>query len=355
MLQAGSLPHFEYLLERSTSSLGSKRRLAAINVGFRWGPGHNRFIFAFGRYSIAESSLKLLLSSKNILEHKRLSSEMLNFPSAAELLSVSSNELQNQPLALIGILLNCCERIMDLRSQQYNLNMLSIGSTLESLYSPAMSEWVCGWGVKREEEPNRKSDLLFECYTDVAWAEKNCRELIDIGTQYLRLAQELGNNHDFEIPTTLVRSTVFRTQLHVYLLGYLEKSISTQFSYQYNHYMQKDTEATTAISKASHHIAAASQRDSATMTTIAYLTLAFLPATFVSAIFSTTVFNFQNWTTVTEDRGVVSPGWWVFVLCSVGATVATLVIWAAWHNRKKGSQIRPQGLRDDDQIGPLRV
>lgn len=75
-------------------------------------------------------------------------------------------------------------------------------------------------------------------------------------------------------------------------------------------------------------IAEASLLDALSMETVAYLTMVFLPATFVSAIFSTSIFNFDNWPSDgVEETNVVSPGWWVFVLCSGLATVITMLAW----------------------------
>ena len=62
--------------------------------------------------------------------------------------------------------------------------------------------------------------------------------------------------------------------------GYLEKVTTTQFTYQYNYFAQKDEEATIQISDTSRQIAEATRQDSSAMKTVAYLTLAFLSVTF---------------------------------------------------------------------------
>lgn len=347
IIAPGSLPRLEYFLEQSEPCT-EIRRLNGVNVGFRWGPGHSTFILAFGRYDVANSTLMMLLSSKNLLVDDALKSKILAFPSVSDLIQRSRNELGEHPLMFIGILFECCERYMDLCSQQYNLNILRRGGSLESLYSSDLAQWLDGWGIRATEESGKRIDL-FSDYNDVTWGGKNCQELIDIGRQYLWLADDLDRSYHCEIPTKLVRDAVHRVEIHAHTFTYLEKVITTQFNYQYNYFMQKDTEATIQISKSSKDIAAASQRDSASMKTVAYLTLAFLPATFVSAIFSTTIFDFQKWHGAANSPQVVSPGWWVFVLSCATATVVTLGIWFPWHGQRNGIQRSLRKVQEDER------
>ncbi|OCK78345.1 hypothetical protein K432DRAFT_253065, partial [Lepidopterella palustris CBS 459.81] len=96
--------------------------------------------------------------------------------------------------------------------------------------------------------------------------------------------------------------------------------VESQFSILYSLVAQRD-------SLANIQLARAAKEDSNAMKTISILTLAFLPATFVSAVFSTTVFDFQNWN---HSTGVASNGWWVYVLCCLLSTAATVTAWFVW-------------------------
>jgi hypothetical protein len=152
---------------------------------------------------------------------------------------------------------------------------------------------------------------------------RDCQGLIDIGLQYLQMADELRRKYRYEIPKELVQSIIHRAGFHAHTLDYLEKTITTQFSYQYNHIMDEET-------KLSTQIAHDTKRDSEAMKTIAYLTLVFLPTTFVSAIFSAGAFDLQSWRGELTGRSVVSSGWWVFGLSSLLATILTLGAWLLW-------------------------
>jgi Mg2+ and Co2+ transporter CorA len=116
---------------------------------------------------------------------------------------------------------------------------------------------------------------------------------------------EAGFAMDY-MPTHLVEGAIFRTELHAELLRYLQNIINMQFTHQYNHTAQEDAEATKTIS---------------------YLTLIFLPSTFVCAVFSTTIFNFQNWKMTNRQSGVVSSGWWIFVLTCLVLSLGTVALW----------------------------
>lgn len=156
--------------------------------------------------------------------------------------------------------------------------------------------------------------------------------LIEIGKQYLSAMEAVNKAFREQLPTDLVRAVVHRTQLHNHAFTYLEKHFRMLFTHQYNHLMQQDTEATIRLSNASRDIAIATQKDSMSMKTVAYLTFVFLPVNFVSAIFSTTVFDFQNWAAFETRSKVVSPGWWVFLLSCIVVTAVTFIAWYWWHS-----------------------
>ncbi|KIX00562.1 uncharacterized protein Z518_09627 [Rhinocladiella mackenziei CBS 650.93] len=316
MSRPGALPRFEYLLEREEPTVKISK-LIAINIGFRWGSGHGEFIIALGKYSLASRTFSMFCSSRGILEYDGLNSELLRLYSVSDLMERYEVEIQRHPLTLICLLMECCERFIDIKSQKYNLNMLQIGDSLQALYPSAFAEWIRSWNINSAAKSTQNT-LLFDCYNDVTWIGKNCFELMDICRQYLWLSEYLEKSYHQTIPQSIVRGLIHRTEIHSRILEYLEKMINTQFSHQYNYLVQKDAEVSIQISRAT-------KKDGESMKTLAYLTLFFLPITFVCAIFSTTVFNFQNWH-ISNSR-VVSPGWWVFVLSCVAAMIATLCGW----------------------------
>lgn len=387
MARAGALPRFEYALDEperedydhqhddddegndkgddkgEEPSRHGRHQLNALEIGFSWGPGHGNFVVALGKYSFVTRTLHLFLSSNGVLEdsgwisNSSISSDLLGHQSISSLISLHKATLRKNPLTLMPLLLECCERLMDIKAQRYNLRMLQIGTAIEALYPTAFADWFKSWRLN-SSAGSEQNALLFDCYNDVKWSEKNCRELLGIAERYLWLAEELEKIcHERQrqqqqrqvtrrarvqtlLPQELVRSVHHRTSDHSHMLEYLENMITTQFNVQYNHLVQKDAEVSIQISRAT-------KKDGESMKTIAYLTLFFLPVTFVCAIFSTTVFNFENWDLpstaglaagASASARVVSQGWWVFVLSCAVAMVGTIGAWVLLvvRNRKEG-------------------
>ncbi|MCJ1404063.1 hypothetical protein MMC11_007288 [Xylographa trunciseda] len=116
-------------------------------------------------------------------------------------------------------------------------------------------------------------------------------------------------------------------------LTFLENRADIQQSTLYNLVAREDSKANTDIARASRSIALASQRDSASMKTIAVLTMAFLPATWVAALFAMPLFN---WRAAPGDP-VLQGYFWIYwaVICPL--TTAVLFLWwqwKEWRNRK---------------------
>ncbi|KAH8731756.1 hypothetical protein GQ44DRAFT_697986 [Phaeosphaeriaceae sp. PMI808] len=79
-----------------------------------------------------------------------------------------------------------------------------------------------------------------------------------------------------------------------------------------------------AIANSSQEIAEQTQRDSASMITVAAVTLVFLPGTFISALLSTTVFDYGH------EKVQVSQQWWVLLATTIPLTVAVVAFWVWW-------------------------
>jgi len=268
----GSLPWFSFLLEEGTS-LSDSPHATAVNLCFRWGPGHSNFVLFFGRFDVQTSTLRAFLSSKEVLE----------FPTALELLNANLQAIQEHPLTLFAFFMESCERYVDTKAQVYNTRMLGIGRSLRVLDD----EWLESWNIKPSKSANRSS-AIYGAYDSANWLNKNCLELIAIGREYLKFAEQLeASGRNCSLPRDDVRDVVLRAELHAHMLAYILRMLDCQSSF-YNNLLSSSN------NRLSLNIAIANQRDSLSIKTVTYLTMVFLPATFVSAIFSTTVFDFQK-------------------------------------------------------------
>ncbi|KAK8043895.1 hypothetical protein PG994_012733 [Apiospora phragmitis] len=80
---------------------------------------------------------------------------------------------------------------------------------------------------------------------------------------------------------------------------------------------------------ANQQIAFQARRESAAMSTLAFVTVLFLPGTFVSSILSTSFFSFDGAAFKVSDNATT-----VLVPSLIGATLLVLVLWFAWHQRR---------------------
>ncbi|OAL49439.1 hypothetical protein IQ07DRAFT_568360 [Pyrenochaeta sp. DS3sAY3a] len=87
---------------------------------------------------------------------------------------------------------------------------------------------------------------------------------------------------------------------------------------------QRESRTSTQIATSTAEVARQTQRDSASMITIAAVTMFFLPGTFISAILSTTFFDYG-------DEGLkVSKKWWVLPALAIPLTAIVFAVWMAW-------------------------
>ncbi|GAQ09477.1 hypothetical protein ALT_6798 [Aspergillus lentulus] len=72
-----------------------------------------------------------------------------------------------------------------------------------------------------------------------------------------------------------------------------------------------------------------SQKDSAMMKTVAFVSMVYLPGTFISGLFGTNFFNLSN------DGGakswIMSGNFWLYWVITLPLTLATVLVWASWH------------------------
>ncbi|KAH6872932.1 hypothetical protein BKA58DRAFT_456590 [Alternaria rosae] len=87
---------------------------------------------------------------------------------------------------------------------------------------------------------------------------------------------------------------------------------------------QRDSKTNIKIADATADVALLTQRDSASMITIAAVTMLFLPGTFISAILSTTFFDYG-------DEGLrISKRWWILPASTIPLTIVVFAIWLGW-------------------------
>ncbi|KAF2023595.1 hypothetical protein EK21DRAFT_80526 [Setomelanomma holmii] len=91
---------------------------------------------------------------------------------------------------------------------------------------------------------------------------------------------------------------------------------------------QEETNISRKIAVSTARVARETQRDSASMITIAAVTLVFLPGTFICALTSTTFFDFA-------DAGIkVSAKIWILFALTVPLTIAIVGAWNIWKDRR---------------------
>ncbi|KAJ4377402.1 hypothetical protein N0V83_000227 [Neocucurbitaria cava] len=87
---------------------------------------------------------------------------------------------------------------------------------------------------------------------------------------------------------------------------------------------QRESRTNTQIASSTAEVARQTQRDSASMITIAAVTMLFLPGTFISAILSTTFFDYG------DDGLHVSGKWWILLASTIPLTVVVFGVWLGW-------------------------
>ncbi|KAF1959736.1 hypothetical protein CC80DRAFT_545178 [Byssothecium circinans] len=87
---------------------------------------------------------------------------------------------------------------------------------------------------------------------------------------------------------------------------------------------QREARTSKQIAISTAKVAEQTQRDSASMITMAAVTMLFLPGTFISTVLSTTYFDFD------EENLSVSREWWVLPASTIPVTIGVFAIWWVW-------------------------
>ncbi|KAJ5385164.1 hypothetical protein N7517_003075 [Penicillium concentricum] len=102
-----------------------------------------------------------------------------------------------------------------------------------------------------------------------------------------------------------------------------EKRLQNEIQLAFNTVAQHDASVTLEIGRAT-------QLDSATMKTIAFVTLTFLPPTFICAIFSMSFFDFGG-----DSGWTMSNKFWIYWVFAIPTTVFTTLVWTYWPNVRR--------------------
>ncbi|KAJ5774432.1 hypothetical protein N7457_009328 [Penicillium paradoxum] len=97
-----------------------------------------------------------------------------------------------------------------------------------------------------------------------------------------------------------------------------EKRLQNEIQLAFNTVAQHDAGVTLEIGRAT-------QIDSATMKTIAFVTLTFLPPTFICAIFSMSFFDYGS-----DSGWTMSSKFWIYWVFAIPTTVFTTLVWTYW-------------------------
>ncbi|KAF2432312.1 hypothetical protein EJ08DRAFT_142084 [Tothia fuscella] len=262
--------------------------------------------------------------------------------------------LRQQPLRFLGLHLNTTTEIIVQDIQVTGFELFQVGLTLMEAkhveYQKSFGLVPSGQALKDE------SQTLFNILRSSAHNSRNCDLLEVICDRYRKLSEGLDEKFSLRIDIIDTEEIENENQLAKLEVAYQDRVLQIHSTTLNNRLLQEDTKVSIEIAKASKDAAEAALKDSAALKTVAYLTLAFLPATFVSTIFSTTVIDFGNWGGKDGNDGrVISNGWWIYVISSIGATIMTLWVYFCWNRkvfklfpfrRKKGDE---EGLVEKEE------
>ncbi|KAH9484090.1 Notoamide biosynthesis cluster protein M' [Psilocybe cubensis] len=158
---------------------------------------------------------------------------------------------------------------------------------------------------------------LLEIIDHVINAQKQHRELYGVHNH--------GLDNSVHDSLALLKSKANSTMREV---SSLEGRASLKIDLEYSLENQQDSRTNLKIARLTTGIAAAAQKDSSSMITMAAVTMFFLPGTFVSALFSMVFFDAPGDTR--PGNLVVSPQWWIFLAITIPLTILVFLVWIVW-------------------------
>ncbi|KAI0468833.1 hypothetical protein F4859DRAFT_184323 [Xylaria cf. heliscus] len=186
--------------------------------------------------------------------------------------------------------------------------------------------------VEKEAPPQGRPEPDYRHLHDIARHAIHVSETLDVATQTIKrmlarhegLMQVLGDEDGSqEIHSQLQFYESFISSMRCRSASN-EKRMVNEIQLAFNTVAQHD--ASTSVK-----IGLATQSDSVTMKSIAFVTLTFLPPTFVSAIFSMSFFDYSA-----ESGWAISDKFWLYWAFAVPITILTAV---AWHFLRRHSVV----------------
>ncbi|KAI0204124.1 hypothetical protein F4808DRAFT_369536 [Astrocystis sublimbata] len=179
--------------------------------------------------------------------------------------------------------------------------------------------------VEKQVTPKGRPDPDYRILHDIARHAIHVSETLDVATSTIKrmlarhedLMEKLNSQDEFgsqEIHSQLQFYESFISNLRCRSASN-EKRMLNEIQLAFNTVAQHD--ASTSVK-----IGLATQSDSVTMKSIAFVTLTFLPPTFVSAIFSMSFFDYDA-----ETGWAISDKFWLYWAFAVPTTVLTAVAW----------------------------
>ncbi|KAM7196734.1 hypothetical protein V8F20_006927 [Naviculisporaceae sp. PSN 640] len=237
----GSLSCVVHSMEYATSSSEGHREKTALNMGFRWGKGHDSWVVVFGRYDLRIRTLRMVASSREVLGKSGLEG----------LLRETCISLQANPLVMFSLLFELCGRHVDNKTQRYDIRMSAIANSLEI----ADKDWALSWGIKSPESTVNLSKDIYQALDDTRWQHKASQQLVEIGercSEIISAATRSGtcSNAPLSLVCEEINDILHRIRLNHHMLLYIERMLQSQFQLHQNLLANQEAKATGRIAVA---------------------------------------------------------------------------------------------------------
>ncbi|KAJ5852143.1 uncharacterized protein N7529_011528 [Penicillium soppii] len=183
-------------------------------------------------------------------------------------------------------------------------------------------------GLETEGKPEGRPQPDYRRLHDIARHAIHVSETLDVAVQNL---EHMVMQHESYMNTNPENITFVYEDIHLHLRSFQsfianlrfrsmsnEKRLQNEIQLAFNTVAQHDASVTLEIGRAT-------QLDSATMKTIAFVTLTFLPPTFICAIFSMSFFDFGG-----DSGWSMSSQFWIYWVFAIPTTLVTTLVWTYW-------------------------
>lgn len=183
-------------------------------------------------------------------------------------------------------------------------------------------------GLETEGKPEGRPQPDYRRLHDIARHGIHVNETLDMSLQNM---EHILTQHDNYMNSKPDNASTASEDIHIRLQSWQsfisnlrcrsisnEKRLQNEIQLAFNTVAQHDASVTLEIGRAT-------QLDSATMKTIAFVTLTFLPPTFICAIFSMSFFDFGG-----DSGWTMSDQFWIYWVFAIPTTFFTTLVWTYW-------------------------